>query len=58
MLDQLGVLDRIKHGELLDLCTQAGLDTHANRIDDVKNMSKRLAEYRAFQRRGLDMSTP
>ncbi len=58
LLDQLGVLDRMKHSELLDLCTQAGLDAHANRIDDVKNMSKRLAEYRAFQRRGLDLSTP
>ena len=58
LLGQLGVLDRMKHSELLDLCTQAGLDAHANRIDDVKNMSKRLAEYRAFQRRGLDLSTP
>mgnify|MGYP006176442551 FL=1 len=58
LLDQLGVLDRMKHGELLNLCTQAGLDAHANRIDDVKNLSKRLAEYRAFQRRGLDLSTP
>lgn len=58
LLDQLGVLDRMRHGELLDLCSQAGLDSHANRIDDVKNMSKRLAEYRAFQRRGFDLSTP
>lgn len=58
LLDQLGVLERMKHSELLDLCTQAGLDAHANRIDDVKNVSKRLAEYRAFQRRGLDLSTP
>ncbi|MFN4120939.1 hypothetical protein [Acidovorax sp.] len=58
LLDQVGVLDRMKHSELLDLCTQAGLDSHANRIDDVKNVSKRLAEYRAFQRRGFDLSTP
>ncbi|CAN7379699.1 hypothetical protein LJR189_002188 [Acidovorax delafieldii] len=58
LLDQLGVLSRMKHSELLDLCTQAGLDSHANRIDDVKNMSKRLAEYRAFRRRGRDLSTP
>lgn len=58
LLDQLGVLESMKHSELLDLCTQAGLDAHANRIDDVKNISKRLAEYRGFQRRGLDLSTP
>lgn len=58
LLDQLGVLDKIKHAELLDLCTLAGLDSHANRIDDVKNMSKRLAEYRKFQRNGGALSTP
>lgn len=58
VLDQLGALESMKHVELLDLCTQAGLDAHANRIDDVKNLSKRLAEYRAFQRRGLALSTP
>lgn len=57
-LDQAGLLDTMKHGEILDLCIDAGLDAHANRIDDVKNLSKRLAEYRAFQRRGLDLSTP
>lgn len=57
-LDQVGLLDTMQHREILDLCNEAGLDAHANRIDDVKNLSKRLAEYRAFQRRGLDLSTP
>lgn len=57
-LEQVGLLDTMKHREILDLCNEAGLDAHANRIDDVKNLSKRLAEYRAFQRRGLDLSTP
>lgn len=57
-LDQAGLLDTMKHREILDLCIDAGLDAHANRIDDVKNLSKRLAEYRSFQRRGLDLSTP
>lgn len=56
-LDQAGLLDTMKHREILDLCIDAGLDAHANRIDDVKNLSKRLAEYRAFQRRRLDLST-
>lgn len=57
-LDQAGLLDTMKHRELLDLCNEAGLDAHANRIDDVKNLSKRLSEYRGFQARGLDLSTP
>lgn len=57
-LDQVGLLDTMKHREILDLCNEAGLDAHANRIDDVKNLSKRLAEYRAFQQRGLNLSTP
>lgn len=58
LLDQLGALDEMKHSELLDLCNEAGLDDHANRIEDVKNLSKRLAEYRKFQRNGGGFSTP
>lgn len=57
-LEQVGLLDKMRHREILDLCNEAGLDAHANRIDDVKNLSKRLTEFRAFQRRGLDLSTP
>lgn len=57
-LDQVGLLATMKHREILDLCNEAGLDGHANRIDDVKNLSKRLAEFRAFQERGLILSTP
>jgi hypothetical protein len=57
-LDQVGLLDTMKHREILDLCNEAGLDAHANRIDDVKNLSKRLTEYRGFQARALDLSTP
>jgi len=58
LLDQLDLLDEMKHSELLDLCNEAGLDAHANRIDDVKNLSKRLAEYRKFQRGDSGLSTP
>lgn len=50
-LDQAGVLQSIKHRDLLDICNEAGIDSHASRIDDVKNLTKRLAEYRAFQLR-------
>lgn len=57
-LESVGLLDTMKHREILDLVNDAGLDAHANRIDDVKNLSKRLAEYRAFQQRGLVLSTP
>lgn len=57
-LEMAGLLDTMKHREILDLCNEAGLDGHSNRIDDVKNLSKRLTEYRAFQRRGLNLSTP
>lgn len=58
LLDSLGLLEEMKHSELLDLCNEAGLDAHANRIEDVKNLSKRLAEYRKFQRNGGGLSTP
>jgi hypothetical protein len=53
-----GLLGIMKHKDILDLCNEAGLDAHANRIDDVKNLSKRLAEFRAFQQRGLNLSPP
>lgn len=56
--DQLGLLDTLKHSEILDLCDEAGVGGYANRIEDVKNLSKRLAEYRSFQGRGLMVSTP
>lgn len=57
-LDMAGLLSTMKHKEILDLCEEAGLGGYANRIDDVKNLSKRLAEFLAFQRRGLNLSTP
>jgi len=58
VLDLAGTLDAMPHSEILDLCNQAGLDAKSSRIEDVKNLSKRLADYRAFQRRGFDLSTP
>lgn len=57
-LESVGLLNTMKHGEILDLVNDAGIDSHSNRIDDVKNLSKRLAEFRAFQQRGLRLSTP
>jgi hypothetical protein len=57
-LDMAGLLETMQLKEILDLCDEAGVGGYANRIEDVKNLSKRLAEYRAFQRRGLVLSTP
>ena len=56
-LDACGLLSSLKHEALLDLCDDVGVGRHRSRIDDVKNLSKRLAEYRQFQRRGI-VSTP
>lgn len=55
-LDAAKLLGSIKHAELLDLYNQCqpNPDKH---IFDVKILSKRLAEYRRFQRRG-NLSTP
>lgn len=57
-LDMAGLLRTMKHKELLDLCDEAGIGGYANRIEDLKNFSKRLAEFHTFQRRGLGLSTP
>ena len=57
-LDQLGLLDLLTHSEILDICDEAGVGGYASRIEDVKNLSKRLAEFRRFQGRGLALSTP
>lgn len=57
-LDMVGLLQTMKHKDLLNICDEAGVGGYANRIEDLKNFSKRLAEFYAFQRRGLGLSTP
>ena len=57
-LDMVGLLNTLKHQEILDICDGAGIGGYENRIEDVKNLTKRLAEFRAFQRRGIALSTP
>lgn len=58
-LEGFRLLDTFKHEDLLDFCDSIGIGRHKSRIDDVKNLSKRLAEYRRFQGRGLVVeSTP
>lgn len=57
-LDMVGLLDSLKHQEILDLCDEAGIGGYANRIEDVKHLSKRLADFRRFRGYGLTLSTP
>jgi len=57
-LDSMGLLDTLKHQELLELLDSAGLNGYANRIEDVKYLSKRLTDFRRFRGYGLAMSTP
>lgn len=58
MLDTAGILGNFTHAELLDILTEGGINAHESRIDDVKNLTKRLADFRRFQRNGMDVSTP
>lgn len=57
-LDQMGLLDALKHQELLDICDEAGVDRYKNRIEDLQHFSKRLADFRRFRGYGLNLSTP
>lgn len=58
-LDSVGLLPTMRHEALLDFCDQVGLGRFPNRIDDVKNLGKRLAEFRRFRDRGVILqSTP
>lgn len=50
-LDLTGLLRAFTHAELLDLYDELGGGGKRHRIEDVKNMTKRLAEYRRFQSR-------
>ena len=57
-LDLAGLLDTLRHQEILDLCDEVGIGGYANRIEDVKYLSKRLADFRRFRGYGLALSTP
>lgn len=50
-LDESGYLDgSLKHREILDICEEAGVGGSQNGIEDVGYLSKRLREYREFQK--------
>jgi len=51
VLDESGLLDgSLMHREILDICDEAGVGGYENRIEDVGYLSKRLDEYREFQK--------
>jgi hypothetical protein len=52
MLDDMGLLNELKYGELLTVLDRVGLDRWESRIDDVSYLAKRVQEYRAYQNRG------
>lgn len=52
MLDSAGWLDEMSHSEILDICDAAGLDRWQNRIEDVNYITKRLQQYRRYQKTG------
>jgi hypothetical protein len=52
-LDMCGLLETLKHRELLNLLDEVGLGGYPNRIEDVKHLSKRLADYRSFKGGGV-----
>lgn len=49
-LDSVGLLKTLAHRELVDLCEELAVGGR-RRVEDEKNMGKRLAEYRRFQKR-------
>jgi hypothetical protein len=52
ILESIRWLDDLKHEEILDLCDEIGLDRFQNRIEDVNYLTKRLIDYRRFQKSG------
>lgn len=51
VLDENLLLDgALKHREILDICEESGVGGFANRIEDVGYLSKRIQEYREFQK--------
>lgn len=57
-LDMCGLLQTLRHQQLLNLLDDAGLGGFANRIEDVKHLTKRLADYRRLRTDASRLSTP
>jgi hypothetical protein len=50
ILESTQWLDELKHREILDICDQLNLDHYGNRIETENALTKRLIEYRQFQK--------
>ena len=50
ILESTHWLDELKHREILDICDQVNLDHYENRIETENALTKRLCEYRQFQK--------
>jgi hypothetical protein len=50
VLEAVQWLNDLRHEEILDLCDEIGLDRFQNRIEDVTYLTKRLEDYRRFQK--------
>ncbi len=57
LLDQVGWLDAMPHGEILKICDEVGINSYENRIESEQALTKRIKQYREFQKRGL-VTTP
>lgn len=57
MLERSGLLDTLKHREIMEMCDEAGVGGYNNRIQSEKHLGDRLREYREFQKRGIVATT-
>jgi len=52
LLQSMRWLDSLRHVEILEICDRAGLDRFQSRIEDVGYLTKRLIEFRRWQKTG------
>lgn len=52
ILESIHWLDDLSHEEILDICDEIGLDRYQNRIEDTNYLTKRLINYRNWQKSG------
>lgn len=57
LLDLFGLLESMSGNQLLDFCNDVGANNSDSPIEDVKNMLKRVADYKRYQN-SSPLSTP
>ena len=53
ILQDLKLLEELKHREILDVFDKSGMNLAANRIEDVPYLTKRLGEFKRLQKTGV-----